>query len=213
MSVSWSSVPIVRTIGVALVVAAIVPTAWAADVVTAPPSDPLGDVTNAPDVTNVALLHPWPGSVLVITVQVANEPVLANGSVIEARFDTDMNPSTGSQSGAERLVQRLWTGSTRLCTWTGTAFSCTSSPAATSTYVNGLLTATTTTDALGIAGSGFDYSFAGYRAPEVDFVPDSGTWRYSLTPPTWGCLAAPGLECVTANPSASSPSEHSMRAR
>jgi hypothetical protein len=179
--------------------AVLVPAAFSADVVTGPPSDPLGDVTNAPDVTNVALLHPSPGSALVITVQVANELVLANGSVIEARFDTDMNPSTGSQSGTERLVQHLWNGSTRLCTWTGAAFSCASSPATTSTYVNGLLTATTTTDALGITESGFDYSFAAYRAPEVDFVPDSGTWRYSLAPPTWGCLAAPGLECVGAS--------------
>jgi len=90
--------------------AALVPAAFSADVVTGPPSDPLGDVTNAPDVTNVALLHPSPGSALVITVQVANELVLANGSVIEARFDTDMNPSTRSQSGTERLVQRLWNG-------------------------------------------------------------------------------------------------------
>ena len=179
--------------------AVFVPAASSADVVASPPAAPLGDVTNAPDVTNVALLHPWPESVVFITVEVANEPALATGSVIEARFDTDMNPSTGSQSGTERLVQRLWNGSTRLCTWTGSAFSCTSSPAATSTYVNGHLTATTTTDALGIAGSGFDYSFAAYRAPEVDFAPDSGTWRYSLAPPTWGCLAAPGLECVAAS--------------
>jgi len=194
--------------------AVLVPAAFSADVVAGPPADAIGDVTNAPDITDVAVLHPWPGSVLVITVEVANEPVLANGSVIEARFDTDMDPSTGSQSGAERLVQRLWNGSTRLCTWTGSAFSCTSSPATTSTYVNGHLTAATTTDALGIAGSAFDYSFAAYRAPEVDFVPDSGTWRYSLAPPTWGCAAAGGLECVGAGPSSrASSGTQSTRAR
>jgi hypothetical protein len=155
-------------------------------------------VTNAPDVTNVAILHPAPAPALVITVQVANEPVLQSTSVIEARFDTDLNPATGAPNGVEKLVQRLWTGATRLCTWNGSDFSCTSSPSTTSTYVNGLLTATTTTDALGIAGTEFDYSFAAYRAPEVDFVPDSGTLRYSLAAPSWGCIAPSGSECVAA---------------
>ena len=89
---------------------------------------------------------------LIFTVSVENEPVLLDGSVIELRLDTDMDASTGSANGVERLVHRLWTGSTRLCSWTGAGFSCASSPLVSSTYVDGFLAVTTTATALGIAG-------------------------------------------------------------
>lgn len=56
----------------------------------------------------------------------------------------------------------------------------------TSTYVDGLLTVTTTKQALEIA-EGIDFSVAGYNAPQVDFAPDSGAWRYLTGPVSWGC--------------------------
>ena len=133
---------------------------------------------------------------LIFTVSVENEPVLLDGSVIELRLDTDMDASTGSANGVERLVHRLWTGSTRLCSWTGAGFSCASSPLVSSTYVDGFLAVTTTATALGIAGAGFDYSVAAYNSPDVDFAPDSGTWRYSLAPPAPADCPGPG-RCKT----------------
>jgi hypothetical protein len=138
-------------------------------------ADPAGDVTGAPDITDVGVMHTVAGR-LIFTVHVPNEPTLVTGHIVELRFDIDTNPSTGS-GGSERLVHRLWTGSTRLCTWTGASFSCLSSPSTTSTYVNGLLTVTTTYADLGI-GQAFDFSLAGYMPPNFDFAPNSGTWHY-----------------------------------
>ena len=171
------------------------PAASSGQVVASPPSDPLGDVSGAPDVTNVAMLHL--AGALTFTVTVANELVLSNGSVVELRFDTDMNPSTGSGSGAELLVQRLWTGATRKCIWSVSSFSCASSPDVTSTYVEGFLVVTTTVQALGL-GTLFDLSVAGYNAPNVDFAPDSGSWRESLAAPQ--PALCPGIACLAAGP-------------
>jgi hypothetical protein len=141
-------------------------------------------------VTDVGAYHLPPA--LIFTVVTENEPVLQEGSVIELRLDTDMDVSTGAPGGTDRLVHRLWTGSTRLCSWAGGGFSCQGSQLVTSTYVDGSLTVTTTPQALGIAGAGFDFSVASYNAPAVDFAPDSGTWRRSLAPPgVWDCSAAP----------------------
>ena len=145
-------------------------------------TDPTGDVSGAPDVTQVGVSHTV-SRALTITVNVANEPVLLDQHVLELRFDTDMNASTGSGSGVELLIHRLWTGSTLLCTWTGAGFSCGSSSSVVSSYVNGLLTVTTTTQALGIH-AGFDFSVAGYPAP-LDFAPDVGSWRYLLGRASW----------------------------
>ena len=198
---SW----VARALAATALAAVLLPTASSAEVVTSPPSDPAGDVSGAPDITQVAALHTGSGP-LIFTVSTENEPVLLDGSVIELRLDTDMNPSTGSANGVERLIHRLWTGSTRLCTWTGASFSCTGSPLVTSTYVNGFLTVTTTPQALGIGGAGFDYSVAAYNSPEVDFAPDSGAWRRSLEPASFGgCLAPPGRECLTVPTERNSP--------
>ena len=110
----------------------------------------------------------------------------------------------GSGSGAERLIHRLWTGSTALCTWTGASWSC-SSAGVSSTYVNGSLSVTTTKQALGL-GAEVDFSIAGYNAPNVDFAPDSGTWRYSLAPPVPpACAAGTGVECVATHDGRPSP--------
>ena len=188
-------------------VAIVAPGASSADdvVSSGPPgfNDPLGDVAAGPDVTQVAAVQTESG-VLMFWVSVANEPVLLNGSVIELRFDIDLNPSTGSGSGAERLVHRLWTGSTALCAWTGASWSC-SSAGVSSTYVNGSLSVTTTKQALGL-GAEVDFSVAGYNAPDVDFAPDSGTWRYSLAPPVPpACAGGPGVECVATHDGRPSP--------
>jgi hypothetical protein len=186
----------VRAFMIAALAMVVLPTASSADPVSSPPSDPLGDVPAGPDVTQVAVLHPMTSGPLIFTVSVASEPVLLDGSVIELRLDTDMDASTGSVNGVERLIHRLWTGSTRLCSWTGAGFSCASSPFVSSTYVDGFLTVTTTATALGIAGAGFDYSVAAYNSPDVDFAPDSGTWRYSLAPPVPADCPGPG-RCKT----------------
>ena len=126
-----------RAFTIAALAMVVLPTASSADPVSSPPSDPLGDVPAGPDVTQVAVLHPMTSGPLIFTVSVANEPVLVDGSVIELRLDTDMDASTGSANGVERLVHRLWTGSTRLCSWTATGVSCASSPFVSSTYVDG----------------------------------------------------------------------------
>lgn len=177
-------------LAVAMLVAILLPAASSGQVMSAPPSDPLGDVSGAPDVTQVGAHHV--SGVLIFTVMTQNEPVLQDGSVIELRLDTDMDVGTGSPNGTDRLIHRLWTGSTRLCSWTGAGFSCQGSQLVTSTYVDGYLIVTTTPQALGIAGEGFDFSVASYNAPAVDYAPDSGTWRRSLAPPgVWDCSAAP----------------------
>jgi hypothetical protein len=180
--------------------AILLPTAASADepIASGPPGfgDPVGDVSSGPDVTQVAVLHAEEPGPLIFWVSVASEPVLLDKSVLELRFDVDLNPSTGSGSGAERLIHRLWTGSTALCTWTGGSWSC-GSAGVSSTYVDGSLVVRTTKQALGL-GAEVDFSVAGYNAPNVDFAPDSGTWRYSLDPATpTGCPGQPGLECLT----------------
>jgi hypothetical protein len=191
----------ILVVTLAALAAVAVPSAGA-DVISSPSpmfDDPVGDVTGAPDVTQVAVLND-PTDTLRFWVTTIGEPVLQDSSVIELRFDIDANPSTGSANGVERLVHRLWTGSTRLCTWNGASFSCASSPGVTSTYVDGLLAVTATTAALGVVGP-FDFSVAAYRSPNVDFAPDAGAWRYQVGPPSTGCAAAPaGIECVTTGP-------------
>ena len=51
-------------------------------------------------------------------------------------------------------------------------------PSVSSTYASGLLTVTTTADALGIGGAGFDFSVAGYGGSGIDLAPNLGTWRF-----------------------------------
>jgi hypothetical protein len=188
-------------------VAIVAPAASSADdaVSSGPPgfSDPVGDVAAGPDVTQAAVLQ-TEGGALMFWVGVANEPVLLDKSVIELRFDLDLNPSTGSGSGAERLIHRLWTGATALCTWTGASWSC-SSAGVSSTYVDGNLVVTTTKPALGL-GAEVDFSIAGYNAPNVDFAPDAGTWRYSLAPSVPpACAGGPAIECVATHDAQPSP--------
>jgi hypothetical protein len=196
-----------------VLLAILLPTAASADepVASGPPglSDPVGDVSGGPDVTQVAVLHAEEPGPLIFWVSVANEPVLLDKSVLELRFDIDLNPSTGSGSGAERLIHRLWTGSTALCTWTGASWSC-SGTGVSSTYVDGSLVVRTTKQAIGL-GDEVDFSVAGYNAPNVDFAPDAGTWRYSLAPATpASCSGQPGLECLT-TPAGPAPARPSPR--
>jgi len=129
-------------------------------------ADPAGDTSGSPDITEVGVAHTVARG-LTITVSVGNEPMLLTGHIVELRLDTDMNASTGSPNGVERLIHRLWTGQTLLCTWTGASFSCTTSSAVSSTYVDGLLRVTTTTQALGIC-AGFDFSVAGFGGSPPD---------------------------------------------
>ena len=78
----------VRAFTIAALVTVVLPAASSAEIVSSPPSDPFGDVSAGPDVTQVAVLQPMTSGPLIFTVTVANEPVLLDGSVIELRFDT-----------------------------------------------------------------------------------------------------------------------------
>lgn len=142
-------------------------------------ADPVGDTSGALDLTEVGVAHTATRG-LTFTVSVADGPTLLTGHFLELRLDTDMDVSTGV-FGMDRLVHHMWTGQTLLCIPTGVStFSCAPSPSVSSTYADGLLTVTTTADALGIGGAGFDFSVAGYGGTGVDFAPHFGMWRYLL---------------------------------
>ena len=146
--------------------------------------------------TQVVVHPPMP---FVFTVTVANEPVLQNGSVIELRFDTDMDPSTGSPSGVEILVQRYWYGATSLCRWTapGEFYCSIATGLVSSTYVDGVMTATIWANLLTGLGAGFDFSVAAYNAQNIDLAPDTGSWRHFVFEYTPAQCPPAAARCLT----------------
>ena len=180
----------------------LVPTASSADVVTSPPSDPLGDVVGAPDVTQVVVHPPMP---FVLSVTVANEPVPQFGSVIELRFDTDMDLSTGSPSGVDLLIRRQGYGGIELCNWhapPGEFFCSWNTALVSSMKVHGVMTATIRISLNTGLGAGFDFSIAAYNAfsAPIDLAPDTGSCRYIVFEYTPAQCPPAAARCLTKAP-------------
>ena len=150
--------------------------------------------------TQVVVHPPMP---FVLSVTVANEPLPQFGSVIELRFDTDMDLSTGSPSGVDLLIRRHWYGGIELCNWhapPGEFFCSWNTGLVSSTYVDGVMTATILANLLTGLGAGFDFSVAAYNGLNIDLAPDTGSWRHFVFEYTPTQCPPAAARCVTKAP-------------